>query len=453
MSEDKRQIRKNLFNSLGDEKYADVLIRVQSAVSRNLNRELSAFTEKELTDVILTYLIENGTKCSLTDDPKILARHIFHDMAGYGFITRENIFEIPGFEELNINAWNNVHIKINGKSRRTDYSFIGPEQAIDIHKRMLRVKNVVIDDAMPRAIADMGSNIRICCTISPIVDKQVAVASSIRRVSLTTLDLKALISSGTATVDMVDFLLMCLRYGASIIVSGETGSGKTTTLGALLAVVARKVRMITIEEGSREWDFVVKDENGVPQNDVVHKLTKSNIEDQRYNFDQEYLIKDALREDPDLIALGEIRGREALEVMGAANTGHTVATTVHSNGAEDTPERVVTLAKKAFDLTDSTLYSMFTRAFPILVHQEKLADGKRRITQIFELSGYKNGELEYNPIFQYEVHDNIYENDEILRVDGSFEHLNSISKKMQQTLLKRGARREVLDKFYYKEGD
>lgn len=448
--ENRRNIRQSvLFGGFGENEYQKVLGIVQKGVAFDLKKEIENVSEKELMDKIYTYIAENGIKCSLTEDPLELAKYIYHDMAGYGFITREKIFDIPGFEELNVNAWNNIHIKINGKTERTNYSFLSPEHAIDIHKKMLRVKNVVIDNAEPRAIADVGGNIRICCSIAPIVDKNIGIASSIRKVSLMTIDLPKLMSSQTLTKDMADFLIMCLRFGASICVSGETGSGKTTTLGGLLSAAAKRMRMTTIEEGSREWNFIEHDKDGKPISDVVHKLTRPH-ENPKQNFDQEFLIKDALREDPDIIGMGEIRGREAFETMGVANTGHTIATTVHSNGAEDTPERVVTLAKKAYDMEDATLYSMFARAFPILVHQEKLADGKRKVTQIYEVIGYTGGEMQYNPIYEYEVIENKYDNyDKITETVGEFRQTSSISKKLSQKLLKRGAKVEELKRFYY----
>ena len=452
LNNERRFVRENLFNTYGEQRYRDVLVRIQSDIAKKLVKKVAQYEEQELSDKIYEYIVQNNIKCDLTDDPRELARHIYHDMAGYSFITREGLLDLAGFEELNVNAWNNIHIKINGKSTRTSYSFVSPEQAIDIHKKMLQVKNVTLDNASPRAIADIGDNVRICCSIVPIVDKDVAVASSIRKVSLSTVDLPKLLQTNTMTKDMMDFLILCLRHGASICVSGETGSGKTTTLGSILSVVAKNVRMVTIEEGSREWDFIQRDDKGNPINDVIHKLTRPNIENVQYHYDQEFLIKDALREDPDVIGMGEIRGREAFEIMGAANTGHIVATTVHSNGAQDTPERVVTLAKKAFDMEDSTLYSMFVRAFPILVHQEKLPDNSRKVTQIYEVVGYKNGIMEYNPIFEFEVMENIYnDKDEVIRVEGAFMHLNSITKAMRQRLLKRGAKTEDLNRYYYEE--
>lgn len=434
--------RENLFNCIGDTPYESALLKVQMNISKLLNENIDDISADKLMEKIYNYIIENNIRCNLSDDAKVLSNHIYHDMAGLSFISREKIFSIPGFEELNINSWNNIHIKINGKSYRTEYSFLSPQKAIDVHQKMLRVKSTVLDKAMPRAVADIGNNIRICASIPPVVDECVGVCSSIRKVSLSTVSLETLVQSETLTQEMLKFLLLCLKFGISMCVSGETGAGKTTLLGTLLSETAKYTRMVTIEEGSREWDFIVKDNEGNPINDVIHKLTRPNDDNPRLHIDQEFLIKDALREDPDIIALGEIRGREAFETMGVSNTGHTTATTVHSNGCKSTAERIVTLAKKAFDMQDSTLYGMFATAFPILVHQEKLADGSRKVTEIYEVLDYKEGEIKYNKLYGYEVLDNIYDGENIEKTIGEFIKYNSISKKLYQRLLKKGAKKQ-----------
>ena len=120
--------------------------------------------------------------------------------------------------------------------------------------------------------------------------------------------------------------------------------------GCLLSYAAEKLRIYTIEEGSREWQLVKRDQNGRVLNSVIHTRTRLNEKDEAQNIDQEKLVKAALRFNPDIIAPGEIRGRESFEVMSVSNTGHTVITTTHSNGTLDTPSRIISLAKKAYDM-------------------------------------------------------------------------------------------------------
>ena len=287
---------------------------------------------------------------------------------------------------------------------------------------------------------------RITALRSPLVDEDVAVSASIRKVDMTAVVREKLVGT-TLTEQMMTFLELCLTHGVSIAFSGETGAGKTSLAGCLLNYAAKSQRIYTIEEGSREWDFVQRDEDGKVTNSVIHTRTRLNEKDSTQNFGQEELVKFALRFNPDIIAPGEIRGRESFEVMGVSNTGHTVITTTHSNGTLDTPERIVGLAKKAYDMTDTTLFAMCARAFPILVHMEQNADRKRRVTEIREVTGCVHGEIQSHLLFNFDVEDNIYDGDTCVRTDGTFRQLEPISQELAKRMLKKGARRSELQQF------
>lgn len=433
----------SMFTPLGELPYSQVLPKTQTEVALSLKRDADKLTEQELKGIIERYIRDNRIKCDLTADIHELVNYIYHDMAQLSFISREKLFELDGFEELDINAWDDVEIIRYGKREKTAYRFLSPDQAKDIILRILRRTSTPFDVATPRATADICSGIRITALRTPLVDDDVAVSASIRKVNMNTPTTENL-NSSTLTAEMLRFLELCLTHGVSICISGETGAGKTTLAGALLAYAAQTLRLYTIEEGSREWNFVVRDENGHVTNSVVHTKTRPNEKDPTQHIGQEELVKDSLRFDPDIISPGEIRGREAFEVMGVSNTGHTVITTTHSNGTEDTPERIVTLAKKAYDMSDNTLYSMCARAFPILVHMEKGADRTRRVTEIREITGYEDGQIRSQLLFDFDVTDNIYENDRCVKVEGQFRHLAPLSDSLVKRLLKKGATRRDL---------
>lgn len=432
-------------DTLGALPYAQVLPRVQGEVARSLTRQVEDLTEEELKSIIARYLRDHNVKCSLTSDPNRLTEYIYHDMAGLSFISREHLFDRPDFEEIDINSWDDVEIVTAGKRVKTNYTFLSPQHAIDIHIRMFRKTGTPFDEAVPRATADIGEGIRIIALRAPLVDANVAVSSSIRKVNTATITRDRLVGK-TLTDQMMSFLELCLMHGVSICFSGETGTGKTTLAGCLLAKAAETLRVYTIEEGSREWEFIRRDANGKVINSVIHTKTRPN-RNPELNIGQEELVKDALRFDPDIISPGEIRGREAFEVMGVSNTGHTVLTTTHSNGTLDTPARIVTLAKKAFDMTDSTLFSMCARAFPILVHMELEADLIRRVTEIREVTGCDHGEIQSHLLWDFDVEDNIYEGDVCVRVDGDFRQTGTVSPALQKRLLKKGARRSELEPY------
>jgi pilus assembly protein CpaF len=435
------EFREALYSPLGKEPYEQVLVRVQEALSGEVDGSIEEVSEADLKEKIERYLTDSRIKCSLTADMAELTNYLYHDMAGYSFITRDDLFNRPGFEEININAWNDVEVITAGRRMKTDYSFLSPQHAIDIHTRMLRKTKTILNDAEPRATADIGQAIRIAVVKTPIVDEDVAVASSIRKVNLSAASEDILLDSESLTAEMMDFLILCLTHGASICVSGETGAGKTTLGGCLLAIAAGKLRIITIEEGSREWNLVKRQGNKIVSS-VVQWKTQSKL-----GIDQEKLVQDALRFDPDIIAPSEVRGKEAYEVMNASNTGHTVLTTTHSNGTEDTPGRLVGLAKMAYDMSDATLFKKASRAFPILVHMEKGTDRKRRVTEIREVLGYENGAVQSQLLYEFAVEDNVYKGDECVKVLGGFEHQAAISKTLAKRLLKKGATRAELKPF------
>ena len=435
------------YSARGDRPYEQILAQVQEGVSKTLTQSVDQVSEADLKDRITRFVTDNRITCALTDDVGVLVDHIYHDMAGYSFITREGLFDLEGFEEIDINAWNDVDMVIRGVRRKTVYSFLSPQHAVDIHSRMLRKTSTLLNEATPRATADIGDGIRIIVLKSPILDPDVAVASSIRKVSMAVASPKTLVTNGSVIPEMLDFLLLCLRCGIPICISGETGAGKTTLAGSLLIELSKEKRIYSIEEGSREWSFIQRYEDGKICSSVIHTKTRPNEENKSLHIGQEELVRDSLRFDPDIIAPGEIRGREAFEIMGVANTGHTVITTIHSNGTEDTPERIVTLAKKAFDMSDSTLYKMACRAFPILVHMETGPDRKRRVTEIREVQGYTAGEVRSTLLYEFAVEDNIYEGETCIRTIGEFRRLSPISDALRRRMLKKGATRSQLAPF------
>ena len=126
------------FSTLGATPYRQVLPRVQQGVVESLSRKVDELTERELKSIIAQYIRNNNIKCDLSADVDVLVEHIYHDMAGYSFISREGLFERPGFEELNINSWDAVEIVLYGRRAMTGYSFLSPQHARDILARILR---------------------------------------------------------------------------------------------------------------------------------------------------------------------------------------------------------------------------------------------------------------------------------------------------------------------------
>ena len=439
---ERENLREVLFTTTGTEQYENVLLRTQQALAEKLSDDVARMSAQEYKDAILAFITDCGVTCSLTDSPAVLRDHLYHDMRELSFITRENIFEQPGFEELDVNAWNDVDIIISGKRRKTDYSFLSPKHANDIMRRIMHMTSQPFDDALPFAVTDMGASLRIAALKSPIVDEDKGIACSIRKVSGAAITRELLLRS-TLDEKMLDLLLLLVHHGVSVCFSGETGSGKTTLSGYILSEAAKTLRTVTIEEGSREGDFVRYGADGKAVNSVVHMKTRPS-DDPNQNINQNKALQIALRFNPTVLGVGEMRSDEAFAAAEASTTGHTVATTVHANSAADAPDRIVSLCKKAYEFSDKTLLNLVAQAFPIHVYQELLPDNTRRVTEIIEVTGVEGGMLRYRTLVEFYVEDNEVDEDGSVRVKGGFVWRNPISDKLRQKMLKKGATKRQL---------
>ena len=428
--------------------YAEILSRVQQHIAKEQSEALLAAAKQQdaselLRRCIMDCIINEGLSTDECESVSELSDRLFKDMAEYSFLT--DTLKQTGVEEININSWDDTEIITKDGYRKLSQSFASSSHSVDVTRRMLAVSNMVLDDTSPIALGHLSKNIRIASLKSPIVDEDVGIASSIRIVNPDKLTTGQLIQSGTATEEMLEFLKLCVCYGVSLCFAGATSSGKTTAAGWLLSTIPYNKRIFSIEEGSRELDIVVRDENGRVKNRVVSTKTRPS-DNPRYNVSQDDLLDVSLRFDPDIIAVGEMRGVEAFSAQEAARTGHTVVTTIHSNSCESTYRRMMTLAKRKYDMEDDTLMGLMVEAFPIIAYCRQLEDRSRKITEIIETEGYRNGNLAYRSLYRYIVEDN-EEVDGEIKIIGRFERGNGISDVLYSAMLRNGAPKSRLDRF------
>lgn len=348
-----------------------------------------------------------------------------------------------GLEEIDINSWEDLDIIVNGKKRKMEERFLSPQHAVDIVRKMLQTSGNIIDDANPTALGSLAKNIRITVLKTPILDDDIGVAASIRVVKKSGLSREKL-SADTATNEMLDFLSYAVKYGISICIAGNTGSGKTSTASWLMSTLPDEMRIYTIEEGSREFDLVRRGNDGIVKNSVIHTVTKTTL-DKSADITQN-LLDFALRFNPDVICVGEMRSSEAFAAQEAARTGHTVITTIHSKTASGAYMRMTTLAKRAYEFSDETLMKMMVEAFPIIVFQRQMEDSSRKITEIIEGESYKNSELKYRTLFRYVVDDNKTV-DNKANIVGHFEQIEHISDTLRREFVQNGLQKQIADRF------
>ena len=224
---------------------------------------------------------------------------------------------------------------------------------------------------------------------------------------------------------------------------GPPGLGKTTLAGWLLTTIPDGKRIFTIENGSREL-ALVREKDGKVTNSVIHTLTRYS-ENEKQNIDQDMLLDMALRFNPEIICVGEMRSSEAYTAQESARTGHTVLTTIHSNSCESTYSRMRTLCKRKYDMDDEVLMDLVTEAFPIVVFTKQLENRKRKLMEIMECEITADGKRKFNPLYRYEITENRMEGDRFI-INGTHKKVCGISESLKKRFLENGMPKDVLER-------
>lgn len=437
----------NLFFSPQGEgrEFTDVLKEVQEYISSKYSTliiDQGSGDVKEQIKRYITKYVQDYRIAVKGMDRQELVDTIYTEMAEFSFLTKY-VFG-TGIEEIDINSWRDIEVQYSGGvTKKLTERFESPQHAINVIRRMLHTSGMVLDNASPAVLGHLSKNIRIAAMKTPLVDEDVGIAASIRIVNPQSMKQEDFINGGTATQPMMDFLTECLRYGISICVAGATSSGKTTLLGWLLTTIPDNKRIYTIESGSREL-ALVREKEGVVTNSVIHTLTRDS-ENERQRVDQIALLDMALRFNPDIIVVGEMRGPEANAAQEAARTGVAVVTTIHSNSCEATYRRMVSLCKRAVDMSDETLLSYVTEAYPIVAFCKQLENRERRLMEIQECEIRPDGTRSYRPLFQYKITENRVEDGKFI-IEGRHEQVHAISDGLVKRLLENGMPGETLKK-------
>lgn len=422
--------------------FYEVLIAVQKYISDEYSSLLDSSANKELLKSYIEHYISKENLYVDGYSKEELTIRILNEMTAYSFLTeylgRDDV------EEININSWEDVKITFSsGEIKSIKETFQNTQHAIDIVRRMLRDSNMVWDNATPIQVGHLPGNIRITVIGFDIVDKDKALSVSIRKVNPKKLQKEDFVKSDTATDEMLEMLKQLYTHGVSMCFTGATGSGKTTLLSWILSGVPYDKRLVTIEQGTREFDCTVKDESEKTLNSVIHLSTRYS-DNEKQNITQIKLLETIMTMNPDYIAVGESKGEEAMQTINAANTGHSVVTTTHANSCEDTYFRFISLCKLKYpNMNESLLQTLAVRAFPIVVYIKKLEDNSRKILKITEAVHGDNGNVEYVTLYRYVITE--MENGII---KGHFEKVNNISEQLKERLIENGIKpTEILKLF------
>ena len=279
-------------------------------------------------------------------------------------------------DEVMVNGPAEVWVERSGRLERTEIRFGGEAELMHSIERILAPLGRRVDEASPVCDARLADGSRVNVVIPPLALSGPCL--TIRKFRRQGFSLEELVRNGTLAAPLAEMLARCVQARASILVSGGTGSGKTTTLGALSAAIPDGERIVTIEDAA---------ELRLRQRHVVRLESRPANLEGRGEVTIRALVRNALRMRPDRIVVGEVRGGEALDMLMALNTGHEGSlTTVHANSPEDALRRVETLALMAgVGLPHEAVREQVASALQLVVHQARGEDGLRRIESVAEI--------------------------------------------------------------------
>lgn len=418
--------------------YEIILEQVRAFISQSHAETLAqSITEKSAAESVKRMIGEYVASHHLHMDGfsmQQLADRLYGDMAGFGFLDRYIVDD--EIEEINGNSWRDIEVVTRSGWRKIPERFLSPQHAEDTLRKMVRLGGLILDGTNPIVDSYITEGIRVSAMIPPVADRRSGVVFSIRRQRMARITKQQLVEWHTATSEMLDFLIMCINHGVSMGIAGKTGSGKTTDISFLLNSVTSDMRIYTIEE-TRELDLFNVDVDGNAQNRVIHTCIRPS-EMANADVDMNDLLRKALRYSPDIIAVAEMRGAEAMVAQEAARTGHTMVTSLHANSARRAYNRILSMCQMSGTaIATHILMNFVVEAFPIMVFKRQFPDGTRRIMEIIEAIGVRDGMVQASTLFRFEP----------LGETGEFIQVNGISDSLADTLRENGADKAVIDRF------
>jgi pilus assembly protein CpaF len=372
--------------------YAELKTRVHHAVIAQLGPQLfTTRTTEDLSERVLRAVTEqvmlDGTPLT-RDERRQLVREISDDILGYGPL--EPFLRDDSVTEIMVNNFDKVYVEKLGKIEKARAAFADNAHLLRIIDKIVSQVGRRIDEASPMVDARLPDGSRVNAIIPPLALKGPTL--TIRKFSRDPYTMDDLITFGSISAKGAQFLAECAKGKLNVLISGGTGTGKTTTLNAISAYVPNEERIVTIEDAA---------ELQLQQEHVITlEARPPNIEGQGEVRIRE-LVKNALRMRPDRIIVGEVRGAETLDMLQAMNTGHEGSlTTIHANSPRDALSRLETLVMTAgIELPLRAIREQIASAFDLLVQISRLVDGSRRVTHITEVLRMESDVITLQDIF------------------------------------------------------
>ncbi len=318
---------------------------------------------------------------------------VVDEVLGYGPIQR--YLDDDSVTEVMVNGHETVYIERRGRIEKTRARFLSDDHLMRIIHKVVSPIGRRVDESSPMVDARLPDGSRVNVIIPPLAVH--GPHMTIRKFSRKPFGPDDLVGFGTLNRRMCEFLQACIEGKLNIIISGGTGSGKTTTLNALSSFIDHEDRIVTIEDAAElqlQQPHVITLESRPPNLENKGEVTIRQ------------LVRNSLRMRPDRIIVGEVRGGEALDMMQAMNTGHHGSLgTVHSNSPRDSLSRLETMILMAgTELPSRAIREQIASAIDLIVHQERFRDGVRRVTQISEVQRLEGETVVLQDLFEFEQH-------------------------------------------------
>lgn len=368
----------------------DCFLTLQNQLFEQLN-SLWESDDEEILEKIDELLLQEGSNYGLSLNEKAnLRKELFRSIRKLDAL--QELLEDTSITEIMVNGWDKIFIEREGHLITWNKTFTSSGKLEDVIQQIVARCNRVINTLHPIVDARLENGARVNAVIPPVsVDGPIL---TIRQFPKEAITMKTLLEKQSITKQVLSFLLPLVKARYTILIGGGTGAGKTTFLNALSAYIPKDERIITIEDNA---ELQIQ---GIP-NLVRLECRMANIEDSQ-EITTADLLKTALRMRPDRIIVGEVRS-EASELLQAVNVSSEGSlSTIHANSCADMVSRLETLVLVHLNMPITAIRRQIVSGFDLFIHLGRLRDKSRKVLEISELDGLKNGEVQLNPIFCYE---------------------------------------------------
>lgn len=365
-------------------------IRIRRRVYEHL--DISA----DISDTALKELIE---ECVLAESRETLlpirerehlAEKVFNAIRRLDIL--QEILEDDTITEIMINGQKDIFLEQNGKITKWDKQFESAERLEDIAQKIAALSNKMVNASVPIVDTRLEDGSRVNIVLPPIALNGPVI--TIRKFYDVPLTMDKLIALQSITQEAAEFLKLAVRAKYNIFISGGTGSGKTTFLNILSNYIPKDERVITIEDSA---ELQIKNVSNL----VRLEARNANMEGKNAVTIRD-LIRTSLRMRPDRIVVGEVRGAETLDMLQAMNTGHDGSlSTGHGNSPVDMMARLETMVLMGMEMPVDAIRQQIASAIDMVVHLARLRDKSRRVLQIMEVTGIKDGQIQFNPLYEF----------------------------------------------------